>query len=1554
MRWAARVNLGESGRADSRDVSHGLTRGHDRQGCRFPGRRVVWIVLAGLVWTVQSSVPLAAQAVRVRPPAREPLVAPDYLAAVLHPSEEATTLLSRAREGTDRQDWKLAVDSLQRIIELPGDHILTTTTTKYESARQHAQRQLAALPPDGLRTYRLIYDGEAAAIYRRALEQHDEAALRRLIDRAFLTSYGDDAALTLADWMIDEGRFLEAALMLRLIQDVYPDSNLPAWTVPLRLAVCMAGLQRPDQAGSLLDSLESGKNLPGDALARIRQVREYLGRASGEPSSDVEYGWPMAYGRSWRDGNMSPVEPTFISHLPWKIVLPVPAPKSGIGAMEEYAAGRRLLPAAEITTDGRVIVVKSGANLMGLDRDTFDPLWTTRSEQERSDLVDLDPRDTSFGLQPVPGFMLERQTDDRFASSPQIRRLYHDSVGNQVCLAAGLAVTVEWPGDPPDTLAARRDRIVRRHSMPMAGSAQSNPNFIVAYSLADGRRVWSSDTTAGPHALGPVEFLAAPIAVGNLLLAPGRVNDDLYAVLLDPRTGQIDRHIYLAGTGGAPFDSLYACTPCAADGLVFIPTGRGVLVAVDVAGWSIRWAIRYDQDSAPVNEVGWLPTPVMAAADALLLAPPDADDLFCFDRATGALRWQAPRDNALYVLAAGDGLVWMVGEDVTALDLDSGRQAWTVSCGIPAGRGARSGDRLYLPTQTGLFVLDARTGEFARDRCVDVPPGNLLAYQDALYVSSAFEVRKYPDMNRGYDQAILAHQRQPADMSLAMRLAWLEYLRGHPERALQALSQVPDWVRSQDETRYGRLVHLQVLAMLELAAAPETQREAALTLLRDAQQIARTIEDAITARLALGNFHERSAAEQGLLDACREYAALAFDPTGDHMMSELDDVHEQKAGLMAARRLADLLPKLSAEQTETLMAELQQRLAGAIEARDLRQLQRMSTCAALARLAAQADLALAVSAARELAYEQAEACLQRVIARAASPEILAEALARLAVIHLQPGELHLPASASALLKRLSQEFPAVSIPLDVLEPEWAVPSAPAGAAARTVAAGEAASSLRKRMDERLLAVHQDALAPVALGGPARPPEATAYTKARPVVIRGERTEALADRMLLFVEERTVEARRAEDGELLWPAELRLLGEMQVDSQNRSDGNRFQPSVPPSEPARGLVHGQTLVMNTRFGVHAVGLLTGRRLWSRRFDPPAREAQTTAGSDACVWVHDGYVITVDNYSRLEVARCDAGSDVLWRRRVLDRRWHTVRAFGGYLVAGDAGLQQVDVFSLADGTHLGVCEFVQPADADRAVNIAVLDDAVCGPSSPRQVAAMELKTPGLERWRVELDADLSQIFKPSEQTLAIADRSGRVKLVDPATGKVTLDVQVPACPQGVVDGRIESDVLYVYGLERRPEPQRGAHENQQWAIAAIQVDNGEILWSRADLGPQLCVTGDALTAAPNAIPLLVYRSAAQESRADYGTPTLLPGRRARIELIVLDKATGAALGETVSMDVENADGAAMLLDLQVWPNRVTAFVGANHLRFSLLSPGQAALSPGGSGRAEPGPGS
>ena len=86
-------------------------------------------------------------------------------------------------------------------------------------------------------------------------------------------------------------------------------------------------------------------------------------------------------------------------------------------------------------------------------------------------------------------------------------------------------------------------------------------------------------------------------------------------------------------------------------------------------------------------------------------------------------------------------------------------------------------------------------------------------------------------------------------------------------------------------------------------------------------------------------------------------------------------------------------------------------------------------------MASEAELILGEWAAQDLRFEQAEGYFERVIRRAPSPALQAEATARLAAIYLLKDELHLPVCAMRLLDTLEHDFAEVQMPANVLAAE---------------------------------------------------------------------------------------------------------------------------------------------------------------------------------------------------------------------------------------------------------------------------------------------------------------------------------------------------------------------------------------------------------------------------------------------------------------------------------------------------------------------------------------
>ncbi len=1495
---------------------------------RFIGQAIARLLARGALLVASSTVMAGPIAPEVDARAQRGLEAtnPDPAnpySAILHGSEEAGTLMKRAEEGIERQDWKLAIDSLQRMIELKGEHILTADGRLYESARSLAERKLAGLPDAGLRAYRLVHDGEADALFQQAQGQHDEALLRNVVDRFALASIGNEAALTLADWMMDEGRFAEAAAILNRALSPGRPSDALRRELTERTAVALAASGQSDAASALLQSLPADRTLDGPD--RGPAVRSWIA-ARTQPTGTTEITqWPREMGNSARTGHMDLVEPSFPPEIPWRVAVPVTPPRRGFEAISSYAVKQGLWPLARPVTDGRRMYFKAGPRLVGVDIETAEVLWTSSPYGD----------ETVFASQFRPGgqIWLPAPVDPsgtQYAADPFFLHTYRDAVGGSVGLAFGQVLTVEWPGDPPMPPALWREGGQPNLVQGRFDPGTLTPNRVAAYDPADGKLLWSTDSTGGEGELAGLQFLAVPLPVGSYLLAPCRVQNDLYAVLLDAHTGRLVRYIYLCGTGGGSFNGLHACDPCRIGATVYLPTGRGVLVALDASDFSIQWILRYDGMTRKVADTSWQTPQLAAAGDSLLLAPPDADQLLCIDGKTAKTRWTFDRGDAQCIVAANTRHVWLGGPRIEAVRIETGEPAWSRQIPPLAGRGALSGNRLYLPTLDGLVALDAATGQ---PLDVAKPPlgdrlGSLLAFDFNLYSADGLLIRRFPDMGRGYSRMRALHESDPTDGSHAIRLASLELLQGKPAEALAAMASVPPSFTQADPARARYLAHLQVVAMLKLAASDSTSPDKARALLEKARQTAKSARDAIDSSLALGEFYSRQGQH---LDACNEYLALMCSEAGDEMLSD-GYGFERRARDAAGQRLAAALPDLSGPDLATFAQRAGERLHAAENGRDERTLLWLSESDAAGPVSHEASLILAGWATEAYRFEQAENILTRVLRHAATPQLQAEAAARLAAIYLQPDDLHQPVAAAAMLDRLANDYAAVPLPASIahLVPPGEADKAPPPPG-HTITAVDLANRFKSRLNIALLSRHREALARATLGPPQATLDPAAHPSARPVLVRDEPCEPLLGRRLLLTEQNDLQFVEALSGKELWPVELRLLSELTVESQNARESlppNLGRPGVNPTTAARAVMEGQTLILNTLPAIHAVGSLTGRRLWSRPFDAPVSPGQDPAASDAWLWIDDGCLITVDAAGRLEAARIESGNRIRWRRADPRQHWHWVRARQGYVVAIDSDLERTDVVRLRDGGMIGSCAFAQPADR---VSIALLAEVICGPVSEREIAAFELAAPGVERWRFKAEGTLSQIFKPTPDSLVVTDQVGRLAALDPATGSVVWRSVVKSCANGVTDGVLQNDVLYVCGLQNRPQGRGSDPESQRWAVAAIRWADGQVLWQAGDLPARAHLNAHVLAVAANAIPIAVFTPArAPQVDAPAGIDRNTP-LTSRLEIGLLEKSTGRALGGKLLANLPLDTGTGTVLDLRASDGLIEVVVGANRLRIA-----------------------
>lgn len=193
-----------------------------------------------------------ARVLQAKPPWRT--VDPRTSPFVLSRDTDAELWLKKARQAGDRQEWKLAVDTLWRVIDRHAEAIVSLDERSGESAGEAAWSLLRSWPPAALETYRTLFEPEAGRLLEEAEQRGDLEAIRRITRRYLLTDAGRRALDLVATWSLDEGRPFEAAAALHKLERIETDAGALR-LVRLRLIVAEAMTGRRDYAAALLSNL---------------------------------------------------------------------------------------------------------------------------------------------------------------------------------------------------------------------------------------------------------------------------------------------------------------------------------------------------------------------------------------------------------------------------------------------------------------------------------------------------------------------------------------------------------------------------------------------------------------------------------------------------------------------------------------------------------------------------------------------------------------------------------------------------------------------------------------------------------------------------------------------------------------------------------------------------------------------------------------------------------------------------------------------------------------------------------------------------------------------------------------------------------------------------------------------------------------------------------------------------------------------------------------------------------------------------------------------------
>lgn len=1400
-------------------------------------------------------------------------------------------LFQRAEEGVARGDWKLAIDSLQRVIEDPDGAMVVREDTPqpvergssteppepkvlghtdsalpegshadvnrpipmeraaapgalYESARRVALRMIASLPPEGRRAYGLIHDGKAKGMFERAMASGDRAGLAEVASRFLLTEYGDDAVDALASIALDENRPTEAINVLRELLEFQSDMDVPPSRVTGKLAAAYAMVDRTREAQLAVDDVRRSDVDASDLAWLDRVVRGGV-KSARDPSMPSDTG---RFAESAMPiGRMSPVRPKLSDQTPWRFTLPMSM--AGIWQRilgDDPGDPLALSVAMPVVSDSRLFV-RHSTGLIALDADDLGVLWRVAPQPSPVESAAL-----------AGARRLNRAALDEDLTPDPL----NDYVVGTVTAAFGLVFTNEpqgWGTDDPNLTQVRAAQ-TSNLGFPLRTRM---PTRIVARDQGTGRMVWQRGRTfSADDPLGEVEFRSTPIAVDDRLWVPYVDQRDLYLAILSPADGSLVKRILVCSFKEGFTGRGIALLLARHDDVVYVPTDQGALVAIDVNSETPRWAHVYMESRQPNRGVGasrraaegdaeralvtnhpWLPTPPIAAGGAVLLAPTDLDELLAFSATDGALLWSAAAGRSNYVIAADDRKAWIGGRSLACLSMSDGATIWFAQLSEPpTGRAVLCGDVIHIPTAAGLLSVDAETGELRERQVIssaEAPPGNLVCARDSIYSADPSSVRRYPDLQRGFEAALRGLSQNPDNIQAVLRVAWMRMLRDEPGVANDLLANAESRGLVSDESAAVPFSRARVRALQALASVPATAPDRALAYLEAAVSASRESEDRLRSRMILA---ERRAELGDAARAYEEYLDAGLGADAESVESTEDSVH-RRARFEIADRLSRLTSKLTASQQDAALRKLSQivELPGlpANVTLTLEQAERLRALADLAEGAPLGARALLRLAGHEIAmarWERAEQLLRDCARAEASRDSTLEALVRLVHLRIEQafGD---DRELSDYLNRLESDFASATwdqfgLLFTRIEPpsDSSVRSLVAAARAARASAplagdDETQASFDGQYSPTWAIVpkstrQQTIEAPFSLAGDLlQSLENVTASDSQPRLIKFEHIaeEVLSGRAFFHAQGDVIFAVDVADGALRWSTTLRPMGYFSqlFDDQRGRSGEMGRHAV---------LDGAVGVFNGTEGLYGVGMDTGRRLWFVPHDTPHPVGREHLG-DQCMAGGRGAIVHVSGGGRLSLIRTRDGV-VLWSRDMRGEPIEYVALSDERAITTDRHLQRVHLVNRADGSMIARVMFRQPDVDHRLIDLVQAGSLVVGPDAEggeEAVLAVNLRS-GDRAWRMALDKPISALFEPGTGLIGVGLLGGDILLLDAESGDRQSEFRI-AAGESIVDARLVGETLLVRTFMSQENLRR-------FALVALNTKDGTELWRRDDL--------------------------------------------------------------------------------------------------------------------------
>jgi outer membrane protein assembly factor BamB len=564
------------------------------------------------------------------------------------------------------------------------------------------KQSLIHLPPEGRDAYRLFNDAAAKALWEKvgkarspgdgvtaiATASDEAATLRKIVNQYFLTSIGDLAADRLGDVLFEQGNFAEAAAVWQSAVEEYPDGHLPAAQLQVKRCVALARMGRREELAGLVESVK--QTYAGQKVTIGGQqvdAAEFAAGLSADSAEDAAT-QPLSPATMAANGSAATSEPAAgpIDVLSkddplWQIRV---TRTNAMQAMEQQIVGMGwavdihfvgAVPTAAIA--GNRLFVNWMGVIYAADLQTGKMLWRTGKFSEITERatmfaqygVNPDHFAISAGAGKVFGLRVDPTRMQQGNGGAYTLDAFDAETGKSAWTANGMGTVLTEPYVPEDV-----------------SGGEGGVGYVVAV---------ANDQT---------------MTLGALDLKTGRTE---WTAQLGRPLGQQNNY------GGGMLYGLPAIM--AANGMVYVATNNGAMVAVNAAEHRVEWAFKNDTKPVATERIYYsamprvfeTPVTLLEEGGVVYLKDSSAPTMYAIDPDAPALKWRRRIGPEEMVIGIRGQVAYLLGQDLSALDMNTRQLLWSVR--IPVGTGLLrplvEEGHIYVASQRGIYDVDSANGD---------------------------------------------------------------------------------------------------------------------------------------------------------------------------------------------------------------------------------------------------------------------------------------------------------------------------------------------------------------------------------------------------------------------------------------------------------------------------------------------------------------------------------------------------------------------------------------------------------------------------------------------------------------------------------------------------------------------------------------------------------------------------------------------------------------------------------------------------------------------------